>query len=359
MLRLRWPALLVASALVKARHAVAEVPAEALAEDDECKGPGAKRQCALNAMQLRSDGTEAPAKAASRFLSQAPAEEAVGANSTAGPEKRLRIVNGCPDQPMWIAHIAAGGVGPSAQDVKIPPGGSHDFFTAHNGRGLVATRFWPKMGCDPAGNNCAIGDSGGPGEACVIRGPGIPDDYSHCAPPVDSKFEATFAPPDAPGRDTVDMSLVDGYSLPFTLEADGDCTRHGTPFASMDCKGLTLSRCPKAEHFTSLGKTLSLQAVHPHTGELVGCFSPCMRLVDDKWNSPIGPPTAPGACDYCCAGPMGTPAACKAGPVEHTQYVQLIHEYCPAGYGYAYDDVRATIVCSTSTRYTVTFYCPS
>merc|ERR1719345_510381 len=104
------------------------------------------------------------------------------------------------------------------------------------------------MGCDASGNHCAIGDSGGPGEGCVIRITGKGDNYTQCAPPTDSKFEATFAPPNAPTRDTVDMSLVDGYSLPFKLEvAGGNCTRAQQPFQEMDCSGLSLKQCPTAE----------------------------------------------------------------------------------------------------------------
>merc|ERR1719336_1938051 len=112
--------------------------------------------------------------------------------------------------PLWIAHIVFNSVGPDPQDVEIAPGKSVQFHTSVHGGDLSATRFWPKMGCNALGGNCSIGGSGGPGERCVIRAPGKPDDYSHCEPPVDSKFEATFGAPGA--MDVVDMSLVDGYS---------------------------------------------------------------------------------------------------------------------------------------------------
>mmetsp|Transcript_101998 Transcript_101998/g.292676 ORF Transcript_101998/g.292676 Transcript_101998/m.292676 type:complete len:262 (+) Transcript_101998:487-1272(+) len=257
---------------------------------------------------------------------------------------------------MWIAHIVMGRVGPDPQDLKLDPGASHAFITAEGDKGLVATRFWPKLGCDAAGNNCAIGDSGGPGEGCVIRSPGG-DDYSHCAPPVDSKFEASFAPPDAPSRDTVDMSLVDGYSVPFKLEVKGDCTRLQLPFKDMDCKDLSLRECPTAEMLN--GKPMNLKAVNPTTGKVAGCYSPCMKLTDDKWGTPVADgPLAPKAAPYCCAGTHGTPEVCKAGPVMNTKYLQRVHTSCPAAYGYAYDDISATIVCSSTTLYTVTFLCP-
>merc|ERR1711957_151589 len=166
----------------------------------------------------------------------------------------------------------ASAVGPDPQDVKILPGASASFHTGLNGGGLSATRFWPKMGCDGSGSNCSVGSSGGPGEGCVIRVSGQPDDYSHCAPPVDSKFEATFAPPGSSRFDDVDMSLVDGYTLPFKLATTGGiCSRQQQPFTSMDCSALSLSQCPTVESLQ--GKTLSLLAINPKTGVKGGCFS--------------------------------------------------------------------------------------
>ena len=35
----------------------------------------------------------------------------------------------------------------------------------------------------------------------------------------------------------------------------------------------------------------------------------------------------------------------------------MVKESCPAAYGYAYDDKTATITCTTSTEYKITFYC--
>jgi len=268
---------------------------------------------------------------------------------------RLSIKNGC-DQPRWIAHIASSGVGPDAQDKKIMPGQVAQFNTGV--AGLSATRFWPKMGCSEAGGNCSIGDSGGPAEACVIRVPGKPDDYSHCAPPVDSKFEATFAAPGTPAKDIVDMSLVDGYSLPFKLEITwGACSRSGQPFQEMDCSDLSLSKCPMAEQLN--GKATNLHAVNPKTGKVAGCFSPCMRLVDDKWQSTGVDSASPQAAPYCCAGADGQPQTCNAGPIMQTQYLKTVKGLCPEAYGYAFDDKTSTIACSTDTQYLLTFYCPA
>jgi hypothetical protein len=268
------------------------------------------------------------------------------------------VVNGCSSDSLWIAHIANGQIGPDPQDVKISPGGNARFHTSAGGVGLSATRFWPKMGCDQSGNNCSTGNSGGPGEGCVIRIPGQPDDYSHCAPPFDTKFEATFASPGGSTKDTVDMSLVDGFTLPFKLEVTGgSCTRHQQSFQKMDCSGLSLNRCPAAEKLN--GKTVDLHGINPKTGKVTGCLSPCMKLTDDKWNKePVAPDSAQAG-PYCCQGADGSPGACQAGPILQTQYLKAVKDLCPDAYGYAYDDKTATIVCTTSTEYTVTFYCPT
>ena len=272
---------------------------------------------------------------------------------------RLTVVNACNNGPIWIAHIVGGAVGPDPQDVIINSGDNASFHTGLNGGGLSATRFWPKMGCDASGSNCSIGSSGGPGEGCVVRVPGQPDDYSHCAPPFDTKFEATFAAPGSSAMDVVDMSLVDGYTLPFKLEvSEGRCIRQNQAFDGMDCSRLSLDLCPKKE--TLDNKVKNLNGINPKTGKFSGCYSPCMKLTDDKWN-PNGTSVAPdsaAAGQYCCAGAWGSPAACNAGDILKTKYLSAVKAVCPDAYGYAYDDKSATIACTTATKYTVTFYCP-
>lgn len=275
--------------------------------------------------------------------------------------KRIIVVNECRSEPIWIAHIAANAVGPDPQDVKIEPGESHRFSTSLNGGGLTATRFWPKMGCDEAGNNCSIGESGGPGEGCVQH-LASGDDYSRCNPPVDSKFEGTFMPPGSPKgvKDTVDMSIVDGFTLPFKMEATGgECIRNGAVDPGLvDCSSLLMSRCPTTEAIH--GTPFDLRAINPKTGKIAGCYSPCMRLTDDKFHKETSvAPDSPTAAPFCCAGAFQPPVTCKNGPITKTQYVTNAHSTCPHGYAYAYDDHRATISCTTDTEYRVTFYCPT
>jgi len=276
--------------------------------------------------------------------------------------KRLRIVNGCQSAPIWIAHEAAATGGPDPQNNKIDPGQAWDFVTTD---GLAATRYWPKMGCNESGDHCGLGGSGGPGQACVKRGGPGGDDYSRCAPPIDTKFEATFgrqglpcSPTAQDGCDFIDMSLVDGFTLPFKLEMNGPwCSRSNH---ILDCSGLTFDSCPKNEMFSAAGVTKDLRAKNPNTGKVSGCYSPCSKLTMEKWgNDVFGNRNDPRVAPYCCPVPPSTPESCRAGPVKDTSFVNTVHSVCPGVYGYSFDDAEGLMKCHPSTQYVITFYCPA
>merc|ERR1712241_353806 len=42
-----------------------------------------------------------------------------------------------------------------------------------------------------------------------------------------------------------------------------------------------------------------------------------------------------------------------------TSFVQVVHKSCPGVYGYAYDDAMGLLRCNATSRYQLTFYCPS
>lgn len=268
---------------------------------------------------------------------------------------RLRIINACHKEHMWIAHEGMGGVGPDVQNIKIGPEDHHDFIVFD---GLHSTRYWPKLRCDEDGNNCELGESGGPGESC--------DKDWGCAPPVDTKFEATFGTvgghcddQGAEGCDFVDMSLVDGFTLPFKLEIEGDeCVgKYGN---TIDCSKVNLDECPDAEDMGSLGN-LSLKVKNLKNQKTVGCYAPCSKLTYRQWNNTIADGHMPGdaTCkDYCCPTPPESVKECRSGPVVTTEYVQAVHRFCPGVYGYAYDDGVGLISCPAGTKYQVTFHCP-
>eukprot|EP00927_Polykrikos_kofoidii_P084360 TRINITY_DN8868_c0_g1_i1.p1 TRINITY_DN8868_c0_g1~~TRINITY_DN8868_c0_g1_i1.p1 ORF type:complete len:465 (+),score=49.17 TRINITY_DN8868_c0_g1_i1:397-1791(+) len=226
-----------------------------------------------------------------------------------GSRERLIIVNGCHKGSMHIASFA-GAMSYFEQNIRLRPGEAHGF--AIPNRGLAATRFWPKWGCDAAGEDCSIGQSGGPGESCPAHG---------CAPPIDSKFEATFGcfpevaarkqcsrNPSDPvhfldGSDWWDVSQVDGWTLPYKVEVSGHCS--SAP-SKIDCSHLNLSSCPPSEY---LGRSHGAQDLRLHSpadaGEeeptVVGCFSPCGKLTYRNWGQGFGHAvTSPEARDFPC-----------------------------------------------------------
>jgi hypothetical protein len=89
----------------------------------------------------------------------------------------MRFINRAPN-PIWINYQAKKMLWP--QTLRIDPGRVMDYEVNES---VSATRFWPKYQCDEYGQNCAFGESGGPGLPCPQSG---------CSPPIDSKFEATF-----------------------------------------------------------------------------------------------------------------------------------------------------------------------
>jgi len=341
---------------------------EALQTDDTCQDAG---DCDLSLAQLRGLQESVPNQEDPTAELETNAGRAMAAADSADV-RRLRIVNGCNSKPMWIAHAIGAGSGPD-QNVKIMPGQWHDFPTPSH---LSATRFWPKMGCDESGHNCAIGSSGGPGQNCQFNPATGQVDYKNCAPPVDTKFEASFGENGAPcnpktpggvemkGCDYVDISLVDGWTLPVKLDIQGDCrTATEQKVDVIDCEGLSLGLCPAAEHLTAAGIFANLRAINPNTHKVAGCYSPCSKLLDTKWSNKERPagrrPEESEVSPYCCPTPPQTPDSCRAGPITHTSFLKTVHDKCPGVYAYAYDDGMGLMRCSSATHYTVTYYCPA
>jgi hypothetical protein len=255
----------------------------------------------------------------------AASDAVVAAAPDAGPDAaplppqttRLRIVNRC-GETIWIAPI----------EVELAPGGFHDVDIPDEG--LASQRYWPKVGCNAAGDDCAIGEN-----------------YQ---PPIDSKFEATFAPIGSNDATFYNLSLVDGYTLPFSVRPVGDGAGSGSCVAS-DCTMLTVDACPSAEDLGD-GTIVDLRL------DDLGCMSPCKA-----WNYPppygLGQPESedPGL-HLCCPAPF-TPEACRdAGDplsVVHTDYVALVHARCPTAYSYSYDDAAGLHACPASTGFELVF----
>lgn len=268
---------------------------------------------------------------------------------------RLRIVSSCAF-PIWIAH--SNNV-PGEQNIRLDPGGYHDY--AIPAGGLASARFWPKVGCDANARNCRIGDSG--------EGGGVPCGPGGCHPPIDSKFEVTFAAIGSSAATFYNLSLVDGYTLPFSVAPVGNGAGVGSCTAS-DCSMLTLDACPVAEDLG--GSVFPAYADRSLRVADVGCMSPCKAW---SYPAPYGlhlPESQDPGLHLCCPTPIDpgtgqctaangciTPAACRAASdplsVVHTDYVQLVHARCPTAYAYSYDDDAGLHACPADTGFRVEF----
>eukprot|EP01064_Diplonema_japonicum_P000156 TRINITY_DN1009_c3_g1_i1.p1 TRINITY_DN1009_c3_g1~~TRINITY_DN1009_c3_g1_i1.p1 ORF type:complete len:375 (+),score=25.86 TRINITY_DN1009_c3_g1_i1:103-1227(+) len=289
-------------------------------------------------------------------------------------DKRLTVVNGCDTEPIWIANqgFAQNYVPPQMK--KLDPGKKISYEIPN--KGLESTRFWPLAGCNETSGQCAIGQSVGSTSnlpPCGVGG---------CAPAIDSKFEVTWGCTLSEkecgknregkslfGPDYFDVSLVDGFSLPYKVNF-GDCTpprrSDGKKVHDFDATKLDYLRMCPFFNDTNIGeKTLDLRLHSPRGDGVVGCLSPCSRLTVPNWSSPALNYTTSSnqAKWYCCpAGSLGpgqqTPDKCESGPVNSTEYVANIHEFAPDVYAFAYDDGLGGYHCPANTSYTVTFHCP-
>lgn len=268
------------------------------------------------------------------------ADSAVDASMTMS---RLHVTNKC-EIDIWVQQQGF----PGSALVHLDKGKSHDYDIP--AEGLASTRFWPKMLCDSDGNNCRVGQSSPP---CGTNG---------CAPPVDSKLEATWGctlkdhtkcgktPQGITMIDTYwNASAVDGYTLPFTMAVRGGDGRASC--IPVDCSGLAKATCPTDDDLSNGGKNPAYAHQDLRVANGAGCFSTCTKLNYPGWGGDgLNAPSGPVEQMYCCPTPPISSPQCQAGPVPKTKYVGLIHKACKnTTYGYAYDDGIGGRNCSGDT----------
>jgi hypothetical protein len=282
-----------------------------------------------------------------------PAPAAPDAGPKLAEGRSLKILNQCADT-VWVQQQGHTG---SPDVTKLIKGDTATFPIPD--AGLPSVRYWPKTGCDDIGNNCKVGQSSPP---CPPAG---------CAPPVDSKLEATWGcsledktkcAVTAQGNPVANTfwnaSAVDGFTLPFRIEASTE----SNGCMDVDCSGLDLNQCPTSEN---LSQGLAQQhpefsAVDLHVaGEAGACFSPCAALTYPTFGGKgQQPPSADAPAPYCCPTPPVSPAQCSAGPVVQTKYVKAVHAGCHStAYGYAYDDTLGLRQCDPKVEVTM-ILCP-
>jgi hypothetical protein len=275
-----------------------------------------------------------------------------GSTNTCGTQRtRLRVTNYC-TEPLWLQHSENI---KDPQSVRVAPKDCYDY--AIPDAKLASTRVWAKTGCDAAGANCTMGQSVAP---CPAGG---------CQPPIESKFEATFADPlncpkTGAGADCLtwyNASQVDGYTLPFRITPLGEGSDEPGCVES-DCSKLDLTQCPSNEDLSegvySSYLNVDLRVFDPKIPtKIIGCMSPCKKLnYVTPWGFGLaesGKPTV----DFCCPTPPISSEACSGGPVASSAYVTRMHQMCPSVYSYAYDDAAGLHTCPAQTKFEVVF-CP-
>ncbi|XP_028775253.1 thaumatin-like protein 1 [Neltuma alba] len=211
------------------------------------------------------------------------------------------FVNKC-DYTVWPGILGKPDIGSTGFELAK---GSSKSFQAPTG---WSGRFWARTDCkfDESGRGtCATGDCGSGQIQCNGSG---------ATPPATL---AEFTLGSSGSQDYYDVSLVDGFNLPMTVEASGG----SGSCSSTGCVEDLNRRCPSE-----------------------------LRVEGgDACNSACG---AFGKPEYCCNGEYGSPSTCKP-----STYSAMFKSACPKSYSYAYDDATSTFTC-TAADYTVTF-CPS
>ncbi|KAJ7093874.1 thaumatin-like protein [Mycena belliarum] len=240
--------------------------------------------------------------------------------SVVAADRSITVYNACPFT-IWPALFTSAGGRPSQ-----PTGWVANSFTkvTFNVANDWNGRIWGRRNCDfsknPGPNSCLDGGCNG-GLLCdVITGTGVPP--------------ATLGEWNMNGdgqSDFYDVSLVDGYNLPMTIENTAGCE---------------VASCP-----VDLGPQCPSDQKGPFdpSGFAVGCSSACNvdALAGKAGDSP-----------NCCSGIHDTPATCPPSGVRNYEYFK---KNCPRAYAYAYDESSGSALwtCPSSKQagYTVTF-CP-
>ncbi|KAI7858967.1 thaumatin, partial [Circinella umbellata] len=195
---------------------------------------------------------------------------------------KVTVKNSCSNN-LKVYKLTNGGGDQEDQDVSA--GSSHDFQVSSDWSG----RFW---GCKDGG------DCGSYGSAVSL---------------------AEFLFKGYEGSDFYDISFVDGFNLPMSIEPEGQSGGGGDGY---NCGSPTCSSLPTCPDELK--------------GDNGACKSACAAF---------------GTEEYCCTGEYNSPDKCKA-----SEYADQFKSGCSDAYSYAYDDAKSTFGCKAD-KYTVTF-CP-
>ncbi len=183
----------------------------------------------------------------------------------------------------------------------------------------VAGRFWGRRNCtfDSSGKgSCSTGDCGQ--LQCTHSGAGTT---------TLAEFTLTGS---ATGSDNYDISLVDAFDFPVSIQLDDPAPNHCINSA---CQADLRNFCPADMENKDAA------------GNVVGCKSLCGKF---------------GTPNYCCGGPYGVPGSCNNVAWNLNFRATVVKNRCPSVYGYAYDDASSDFNCHPPGQpgYIITF-CPA
>ncbi|KAI6700611.1 hypothetical protein NL676_014935 [Syzygium grande] len=228
-------------------------------------------------------------------------------NAVLAEQVTLYVHNKCPF-PIWPATASNTGQPVIADGGFYLPLGSNKRISAPP---AWTGRIWARTGCRFQSNwqpACETGDCDGRLACGGLIG----------TPPatlVQVSLQADKAKPSF-----YDVSLVDGYNVPISVQTRPVGPKCGILGCSKDLNGM----CPE-----------ELQVVN-RDGEVVACKSACLAFNADK---------------FCCRNEYGTPDKCKP-----SVYSKMFKDACPGYYSYAYDSPPPLASCA-SEEFVITF-CP-
>lgn len=235
----------------------------------------------------------------------------------AAQTRQFTVKNNC-SETVWLA--GAGSPTPvfngSSGGLEMAPGSS---VTTTVPVPWVAGRFWGRRNCtfDSTGKgSCATGDCGQ--LQCTHSGAGTT---------TLAEFTLTGS---TTGSDNYDISLVDAFDFPISIQLDDPSPGHCVNSA---CQADLRNFCPADMQNKDAA------------GNVVGCKSLC-----GKFSTP----------NYCCGGPYGVPGSCNNVAWNLNFRGTVVKNRCPSVYGYAYDDASSDFNCHppAAPGYIITF-CPA
>jgi hypothetical protein len=231
--------------------------------------------------------------------------------------RQFVLTNNCAET-VWVA--GAGNPTPifngSSGGLELPAGAT---VTTSVPTPWVGGRFWGRRQCTFDANgkgSCQTGDCGG--LQCQHAGAGNTSL---------AEFTLTGS---ATGADNYDISLVDGFDFPLSIQLNDPNPAHAINAA---CQVDLRNSCPAGQQMLN------------SAGKVVGCKSLCSQF---------------GTANYCCAGPYASPQACNNVNWDTNYRGAVLKQSCPSVYGYAFDDPSSdfNVVPLPSSGYQITF-CPA